>query len=200
MPQGGPSGSGTRPAFNPDADPSAIARDRAWKHAIPGHKKGVVTCWHCGVTYNGGGINRLKYHLAHIPRRDAKKCKDVPQDVMREMQTLLEEKMEKKELKKKQHEEMAQLAQQGSSSFRSPLSPTPPTDATASTSVTIGPRIRKQKSTLDSMFVPRTAPGAQPSLESMGWNKEKHDHAKLALGDFFIYNNISFNAARYLFI
>ena len=111
MPWGEPSGSGTRPTFNPDADPSAIARVRAWKHAIPRHKKGVVTCWHCGVVYNGGGINRLKYHLTHIPRRDAKKCKDVPQDVMRYMQTLLEEKLEKKELKKKQHEEMTQLAQ-----------------------------------------------------------------------------------------
>ena len=152
------------------------------------------------MVYNGGGINRLKYHLANIPRRDAKKCQDVPQDVMQDMQTLLEDKMEKKELKKKQQEEMAQLAQQGSSSFRSPLSPTPSTDATASTSVTIGPRIRKQRLTLDSMFAPCTAPGAQPSLEGMGWNKEKHDYAKLALGDFFIYNNISVNAARYLFI
>ena len=71
---------------------------------------------------------------------------------------------------------------------------------TTSTSLIIGHCVRKQRSTLDSMFVPRTAPGAQPSLESMGWNKEKHDYAKLALGDFFIYNNISFNAARYLFI
>ena len=142
----------------------------------------------------------MKYHLAHIPRRDAKKCKEVRQDVMRDMQTLLEEKMEKKELKKKQHEEMAQLAEQGSSTFRSPLSPTPPTDATTSMSVTIGPRIRKQKLTLDSMFAPRMAPGSQPSLEGMGWNKDKHDYAKLAIGDFFIYNNISFNAARYLFI
>ena len=88
-------GSGKRPPFNPNADPSAIARDRAWKHAIPGQKKGVVTCWHCGVVYNGGGINRLKYHLTHIPRCDAKKCKDVLRDVMRYMQNLLEEKMEK---------------------------------------------------------------------------------------------------------
>ena len=148
----------------------------------------------------GEGINRLKYHLAHIPRRDAKKYKDVPQDVMRDMQILLEEKMEKKELKKKQHEEMAQLAQQGSSSFRSPLSPTPLMDTTASMSVTIGPHIRKKRLTLDYIFVLRTSLGAQPSFESMGWNKEKHDYAKLALGDFFIYNNISFNAARYLFI
>ena len=65
-----PEGSGTRPKTYSNVDPSAVARDRAWKHAIPRHKKGVVTCWHCRVTYNGGGINRLKYHLAHILRRD----------------------------------------------------------------------------------------------------------------------------------
>ena len=53
----------------------------------------------------------MKYHLANIPRHDAKKCKDVLQDVMRDIQTLLEEEKEKKEFKKKQHEEMAQLAQ-----------------------------------------------------------------------------------------
>ena len=78
MPLHEPCGNGTRATFNLDADPAAIARDSAWKHVIPGHKKGVVTCWHCGVLYNRGGINRLKYHLAHIPRRDAKKCKEVP--------------------------------------------------------------------------------------------------------------------------
>ena len=104
-----------------------------------------------------------------------------------------------KRIEKKQQEELTQLAQHGSS-FHSPLSPSPPTAATVSTSVTIGPRNHKQKSTLDSMFARRTAPDSQPSLEGMGWNKDKHDYAKLALGDFFIYNNISFNAARYLFI
>ena len=41
------SGSGSMPKTNPDADPRAVARDEAWLHAIPGHKKGVVTCWHC---------------------------------------------------------------------------------------------------------------------------------------------------------
>ena len=75
MSQGDPCGRGTRVACNPDADPTAIARDRAWKHVISCHKKGVVTCWHCGVIYNRGGINRLKYHLTHIPSHDAKKCK-----------------------------------------------------------------------------------------------------------------------------
>ena len=43
MPRGEPSGSGTRVACNPDVDLVAIARDRAWKCVIQGHKKGVVT-------------------------------------------------------------------------------------------------------------------------------------------------------------
>ena len=51
-------GSGTRPKANSDADPSAMARDRAWKHAILGHKEGVVMWLHCMMTYNGGCLNR----------------------------------------------------------------------------------------------------------------------------------------------
>lgn len=43
------------------------------------------------ITYRGGGINRLKYQLEHIPKHDIKKCKEVPQDVMHDMQALLED-------------------------------------------------------------------------------------------------------------
>ncbi|XP_057822787.2 uncharacterized protein LOC131035158 [Cryptomeria japonica] len=48
----------------------------------------------------------------------------------------------------------------------------------------------------DSLIVPRTTLDAQPSLESMGWNKEKHDATEMAIGDFWFYNNITFHAAR----
>ena len=113
-------------------------------------------------------------------------CKEVPQDVMRDMQALLEEKIEKKELKKKQQEEIAQLvgtrSVQGSSSYHGHgHPPVPPSSTTASQIGSIGPRVRKQRPSLDSIFVPLTTLGAQPSLESMTWNKEKHEQAKLAL-------------------
>ncbi|XP_059064770.1 uncharacterized protein LOC131031175 [Cryptomeria japonica] len=40
---------------------------------------------------------------------------------------------------------------------------------------------------------------AQPSLESIGWNKGKHDVAKIAIGDFWFYNNVPFHATRSLY-
>ncbi|XP_059068309.1 uncharacterized protein LOC131858858 [Cryptomeria japonica] len=69
-----------------------------------------------------------------------------------------------------------------------------PTTSSHSGNVTIGPRIRKSR--LDSFFVPRTTPGSQLSLEGMGWNKEVHDAAKMAIGRFWSYSCIPFFVAR----
>ncbi|XP_057870338.2 uncharacterized protein LOC131076993 [Cryptomeria japonica] len=49
---------------------------------------------------------------------------------------------------------------------------------------------------MDSYFELRTTPGAQPSLESMAWNKEVHNKAKGAIGRFWFYCNIPFFAAK----
>ncbi|GLJ54090.1 hypothetical protein SUGI_1158180, partial [Cryptomeria japonica] len=38
--------------------------------------------------------------------------------------------------------------------------------------------------------------GAQPSLEGTGWNREKHEQARIAASNFWFYNNLSFNAAN----
>ena len=97
---------------------------------------------------------------------------------------------------------MAQLvgtrSAEGSSSYYGQGHPLiPPTSTTASQNVSIGPLVCNQRSSLDSIFVPHTILGAPPLLESMAWNKEKHEKEKLA-GDFFFNNNLSFNAARYL--
>jgi hypothetical protein len=57
------------------------------------------------------------------------------------------------------------------------------------------PRVRKSR--LDSYFVPRTTPGSQPSLESMGsLNKEIHDAARKEICKFWYFCNIPFIAAR----
>ncbi|XP_059075804.1 uncharacterized protein LOC131043866 [Cryptomeria japonica] len=75
----------------------------------------------------------------------------------------------------------------------------PSASASASTSIptpshTFGPRVRKSK--IDNFFVPRTTPGAQPSLESMSWNKEVHDAGRKAICKFWYFCNIPFIAAR----
>lgn len=69
-----------------------------------------------------------------------------------------------------------------------------PSTSSCSGSATIGPTIRKSR--LDSFFVPRTTLGSQPSLEDMGWNKEVHDVAKMAVGRFWSYSCIPFFVAR----
>lgn len=69
-----------------------------------------------------------------------------------------------------------------------------PSTASGSGSVSIGPRIRKSK--LDTFFVPCTTLRSQQSLESMGWNKEVHDAAKMAVGRFCVYGSVPFFTAR----
>ncbi|KAJ1423828.1 Zinc finger, BED-type [Sesbania bispinosa] len=72
--------------------------DPAWEHFA--YKKdgrtNVYTCLHCGATYRGGGINRMKQHLAGIPGQIAK-CKKVPHDVRHRMLESLKEIQEKKQ-------------------------------------------------------------------------------------------------------
>ncbi|XP_059066890.1 uncharacterized protein LOC131858042 [Cryptomeria japonica] len=81
-----------------------------------------------------------------------------------------------------------------------PFHPSASASASASTStppggtITFGPRVRKSR--LDSYFVPRSTPGAQPSLEGMGWNKEVHDAARKQICKFWYFYNIPFIAAR----
>ena len=64
---------------------------------------------------------------------------------------------------------MTQLARtrsvEGSSSYYGHgHPPVPPSSTTASQTANIGPRVHKQRSSLDSIFVPQTTPSAQPSL------------------------------------
>ncbi|XP_057826246.2 uncharacterized protein LOC131037996 [Cryptomeria japonica] len=91
-------------------------------------------------------------------------------------------------------EEMAAIGGEASSNPRPPFLGS---GSSGSASVSIGPHIHKNKSTLDSLIVPCTTLGAQPLLESMGWNQEKHDATKMAIGDFWFYNNVPFHAVRY---
>lgn len=98
-----------------------IRQSKAWKHRIPGSKKGEVTCIYCKTKYNGGGINRLKYHIAQIECHEANPCKKAPLEAIREVQAQLEEFKEKKELKRKQMEEMALIGGKASSNPRPPF-------------------------------------------------------------------------------
>ena len=66
--------------------------DPAWRHISLNIENGkpVYTCLFCLNKYKGGGINRMKQHLAGITGNIAR-CKKVPHDVKEQMGEILEE-------------------------------------------------------------------------------------------------------------
>ncbi|KAK8941408.1 hypothetical protein KSP39_PZI009861 [Platanthera zijinensis] len=73
--------------------------DPGWEHFslvkdASGKKK--YRCLHCGTIYSGGGINRMKQHLAGI-KGNIGACKKVPHDIRHQMQENLKGITEKKQ-------------------------------------------------------------------------------------------------------
>ncbi|XP_059074240.1 uncharacterized protein LOC131874613 [Cryptomeria japonica] len=142
-----------------------------------------------------GGINRLKYHLAQIPGYGVEACLKSTLEIIREMKAILAENDMHKEERQKTREAMAAAMNPtlstsgpiGHSRGRQSLSSFGDNEGEASgTPVRLDPNF----------FVPRNVPGAQPSLEGTGWNREKHEQARIAASNFWFYNNLSFNAAN----
>ncbi|XP_059063338.1 uncharacterized protein LOC131856089 [Cryptomeria japonica] len=192
-----------------------IRKDPAWKfhEDFPGQKKGQTKCFFCKTIFHGG-IYRLKYHIVGVRGHDADQCIEATNEAIRKCYVMVEA----IENKKKQKDDLATIGSGttlgcvGGASSMPPYRPTHhatvgasasasagatthvPSIASGSGSVSIGPRIRKSR--LDTFFVLRTTPGSQQLLESMGWNKEVHDAAKMAVGRFWVYDSVPFFTAR----
>ena len=77
--------------------------DPAWDHVIDQElkdRKSSYRCIHCGKVYKGGGINRIKKHLAGI-KGDVAACTSVPYDVRFQMVKNLKEISKSKEQQKR---------------------------------------------------------------------------------------------------
>ena len=79
--------------------------DLAWDHVTEELKDGKSSyrCIHYGKSYKGGGINRMKRHLAGI-KGDVTACMGVPYDVRFQMVENLKEISKSKEQTKKDQE------------------------------------------------------------------------------------------------
>ncbi|KAI0495126.1 hypothetical protein KFK09_025273 [Dendrobium nobile] len=135
--------------------------DIAWNHfaeckTTDGKKQ--YKCLHCGIIYKGGGIHRMKQHLAGIKGNIAS-CKKVPHDIRYQMQQNLNEISKKK-----------QQAQQDLSQIDDLLGEDPVEEERGSCSVTKpqssdihGKGLDKGKrkiDEIDNFFAPRTKPGS----------------------------------------
>ncbi|XP_059063173.1 uncharacterized protein LOC131856039 [Cryptomeria japonica] len=80
--------------------------------------------------------------------------------------------------------------------IRKPTTTLPITFASSSRVPGVGSGIgASQSGSIGDYFVPRNTPGAQPSLEATGWNREAHEKTDIAAAGFWYFNNIPFNVA-----
>lgn len=202
-----------------------IRKDPAWKYHedFLEQGKGQTKCTFLKIIFHGG-IYRLKYHIVGVHGHDVEPCLKALPEVICECYVMVEEIETKKKQKEDRaaigrEENLGRGTQLGcvggpsslpsylstqfatagasTSTFISGGATTTshaPSTSSCSGSVSIGPRIRKSR--LDSFFVPHTIPRSQPSLEGMGWNKEVHDAAKMAVGRLWTYNSIPFFVAK----
>lgn len=172
--------------------------DPAWAHGqvVPGVKNASI-CIYCNKRINGGGVTRLKYHLAGI-KGEVEACKKVPPEVKWQMKQLVDDMTMEKERRKRirtdignsqsasNDEEIAEgdAANPRSGDIRSQTSRRTTVQGTS----TSGRRIP--------LFAPRTTPGSQPSIRSAMATKEMEHNARKVVATWWYDANIPFNSAN----
>ncbi|XP_050290083.1 uncharacterized protein LOC126728272 [Quercus robur] len=151
---------------------SAPARsdDPAWAHAraVPNAKNNTI-CLHCNKLIKGGGITRLKYHLAGIREIGN------PYDVDEEEEE--EEEDEVRVVEKSPPQTLGKRKSRGKDVDND-----------------MG-QIRGKKK-IKSYFAPRTTPGAQPSIRSALATKAMIDNAKMNVARWWYHSNVPFYASQ----
>ncbi|XP_023884919.1 uncharacterized protein LOC111997101 [Quercus suber] len=169
--------------------------DPAWEHFSLGvDEKGrnTFTCVYCKQTYKGGGINRMKRHLAGI-KSDIGWCKKVSHDVRYQLLEYVKEFELKKKVGKQRQEEMFSVP-----STNSDMQEDEDVQEVFSSGLSKKLVLGKRKGTkpVDNYFAPRTTPGAQPSLKSVFQSKERVRQADMAIARFLYDNCIPFNVVN----
>ncbi|RYQ89179.1 hypothetical protein Ahy_B09g095962 isoform B [Arachis hypogaea] len=168
--------------------------DPAWEYftvKYDKNNKAQYTCIFCLNTYNGGGIYRMKYHLAKIPGQ-IKVCSKVTEEVELQFKRILMENKKNKMEKRKFEEE----AYGGEAHAQEAESPNPIQAAVPTTTGDKGKRRAVVATQIGSYFKERTTPGSQPTLRSVLASKEIVHKAKLGLAKWIVDARISFNAIQ----
>ncbi|CAN1153428.1 hypothetical protein LINPERHAP2_LOCUS19402, partial [Linum perenne] len=141
--------------------------------------------------FNGGGINRMKRHLAGV-KGDVSKCLSVPYDVRELILNTLMDFNQNKQEKKKAEEAIVMGFDENNTNVDDvqPRSSKP--------AASIIESARKGKGVSD-YFIARTTPGAQPSIKAAMCSKEKLHNAHMLIYKFFYDAGFAFNAAHSIY-
>ena len=146
---------------------------------------------YCRQTYKGGGINRMKKHLAGI-KGDIGSCKKVSHDVRYQMLEYVEFELKKKV--EKQHQEEKFSVPFTNSDIQEDEDVQKVFSSRLPKKLVLG----KGKGTklVDNYFAPRTTPEAQLGLKSVFQSKERVKQADMAIAKFLYDNCIPFNVVN----
>ncbi|XP_022855487.1 uncharacterized protein LOC111376741 [Olea europaea var. sylvestris] len=172
--------------------------------------KKKLVCLYCGKTFGGGGINRVKQHLAAL-KGDVDSCRRVPPDVRFKMK----ENLDIFAAKKRRTQEVLNECNPHSSYYREqeeqmyrnlgdddvqeiiPLSSQRKNIAIEkSQGKEMGAKHLKEQKGIGSYFMPRTGPGNQPTIKSVLQSKEAIEKCDLTISKWMIDSCIPFNAVN----
>ncbi|XP_078170750.1 uncharacterized protein LOC144565013 [Carex rostrata] len=202
----------------PPTSPKAATRgktDPAWGHCVERivvvKNKNVkaIACLHCDKTFQGGGINRFKKHLAGV-RGDVVPCKKVPQEVSFQMQQSIDEFSNKKrrlnELDEQSHSDEDQSPIDLTNEVEEGNMSAPSSSKGKHVALSGGqlvaskkrPEVVKRNAKLGAghCFMPRTTPGAQPSMKSVLQSKEFKEKVDLSVSKWMVDAGVPFNASN----
>ncbi|RVW73056.1 hypothetical protein CK203_061061 [Vitis vinifera] len=170
--------------------------DPAWEHVSEeryANGRKALICLYCKKITKGGGIHRMKQHLAGV-KGDIGPCKSVPPDVKFRMENSLQEFVNSKKAAQEAYEcrnpygpNVSQFEGDGAEGEEEVQQMQSPMAANSG---------KRKKSTVDKYFAPRNTQGAQPSMRSVLAGKEAIWRADMAVGRFFYDACIPTNAVN----
>ena len=142
------------------------ALDPFWKYGeptTPGNRQHLKFKL-CGKTMLGG-VNRLKYHLAKIPGNEVDICPESSEELVAKATKALEEYSTNKQYTEAKKKEIASRSKSRGSTHTHGAMGVESSEIHSSQSII--------PTATSSYFMPRTTPGAQPSIKSMLKKKER---------------------------
>ncbi|CAN1774920.1 hypothetical protein LINPERHAP1_LOCUS13136 [Linum perenne] len=170
--------------------------DIAWNYfeeLIEENGSKVFRCLFCAKVYKGGGINRMKQHLAGITGQISR-CLKVPFDVREKIQNNLTEFNLNKLEKKKAYASVGMTFHENRDTNNVVQNDAPLNTMDELTRSGSGGPVRV--ASVDDYFAPRTVAGAQPGIKAALAGKEALHRAQLMVAKFFYDAGFAFNAAH----
>ncbi|XP_019425065.1 PREDICTED: uncharacterized protein LOC109333939 [Lupinus angustifolius] len=160
--------------------------DPAWAHCkqvIAENGSTILLCLFCMKQIKGGGISRFKAHLAGI-KGQVEKCKKVPTNIQHQIQKSIDEIKNKKRRIEEEYEDSNPCDEVNDLLHTQPIE-TPHTSTS-----------QKGKGRIGSFFMPKTTPGAQPTLKNVLQTKKMIEKCDLAISKWMIDASVPFNAVN----